>query len=154
MPRKAPVRFVEQIDQAGTITLLQQRDVPAWRGAPDAEAREHLAAAERTGAYVQLFLEELPRLTALTGGQRRLFDLLTGKMGFGEPFHLSPAAVAEEYGTAVQNMTAMLKTLRDQGILIRVQGLYHVLDPRLVWQGPTRLRLEMIDYLRTEGLLP
>lgn len=154
MPRKTPVRFVEQIDQAGTITLLQQRDVPAWRGAPDAEAREHLAAAERTGAYVQLFLDQLDRLSPLTGGQRRLFDLLTAKMGFGEPFRISPVELAAEYGTAVQNMTAMLKTLRDQGILIRVHGLYHLLDPRLVWQGPTRLRIETIDHLRIEGLLP
>jgi hypothetical protein len=154
MPRKKPVRFVEQIDQSGTVTMLQQRDVPDWRAAPDADARERREEAERAGTYIQIFLDQHHRVEALTGSQRKLFDLLVRKMGFGEPFTVSPKILATEYGTAVQNMSAMLKVLRDQGILLRVHGLYHLLDPRLVWQGSSRTRLDTIDFLKTEGLLP
>lgn len=154
MPRKKPVRFVEQIDQSGNVELFQQRDVPGWRAAPDADARERREEAERAGTYIQLFLDEHHRVESLTGSQRKLFDLLVRKMGFGEPFTVSPKVLALEYGTAVQNMSGMLKVLRDQGILIRVHGLYHLLDPRLVWQGSSRTRLETITYLKTEGLLP
>lgn len=154
MPRKKPVRFVEQIDQAGTVTVLQQRDVPAWRGAPDAEARERYEEHQRSGEYIQIFVDEMDRLAGLTGAERKLFDMLVRRMSFGEPFHVSPTRLAAEYGTARQNMMGMLKTLRDQGILIRVHGLYHLLDPRLVWQGPSRTRIDTIQHLKTEGLLP
>lgn len=153
MPRKPPVRFVEQIDQAGTVTMLQQRDVPAWRGAPDAEAREAYEEIERSGAYIQIFLDQHHRVERLSGAERRVFDMLVRKMNFGDPFVVSPKALALEYGTANRNMVAMLKSLRDQGILIRVHGLFHLLDPRLVWQGASRARIETIQFLKTEGLL-
>lgn len=154
MPRRKPVRFVEQTDlHSGDVAVLQQRDIPEWRAAPDAEARERREEAERAGAYIQLFLDQVHRVESLTGAERRVFDTLTKRINFGEPFYLSPKQLAIELGTATQNVSAMLKTLRDQGILIRTHGLYHVLDPRLVWQGSNRTRLDMIAYLKTEGHL-
>lgn len=151
--RRKPVRFVEQIDQAGTVTTLQQRDIPAWRGAPDADAVERREEIERSGAYIQIFLEQMGRVESLRPSERKVFDMLVRRMNFGDPFYVSPKVLATEYGTAEKNMSAMLKTLRDQGILIRTHGLYHLLDPRLVWQGTTRARLDAIGYLKTEGLL-